>query len=293
MKIPSSTGRRVPDPPGGPVGVALPTLSTADFQRLSNFLQNHLGITLNENKKGMLESRLLRRLRELGMTSFDEYLKLFFSSDGHNAELEHVVDLATTHHTFFFREEEHFTLLADRLVPDVLARKNSIRVWSAAASSGEEVYTIAMVLDDLSQREGFDYSVIGSDVSTKVLAKARRAVYDESAIENVPAEFTRRYLMRSRNRDQRHVRIVPELRKRVEFREINLFTPYQFDRLVDIAFVRNVIIYFNAEATKSLLKQVCAQLVPGGYVVLSLTESVEGLGLPLENLGRSIYRKRD
>lgn len=274
-----------------PTSLVLPKLTDRDFERLRGFLEQHLGMRLPESKKSMLEARLMRRLRALQIPSFARYVDLFFSPGNHEEELEHVVDLATTHHTYFFREDEHLYALTDRLVPDRLQRGSHVAVWSAGCSTGEEAYSIAMLLEELRRTRAFTYSILGTDVSQRVLRWARRAVYGDAAIEAVPEQLARRYFMRSKDRARQEVRVVPELRRHVTFAPLNLSEPYQLDAKIDVAFLRNVLIYFDAAQSRVLLRRLCDQLVPGGYLLLSLTESAEGMGLPLEVVGRSIYRR--
>jgi chemotaxis protein methyltransferase CheR len=272
------------------------TLCNADFERLRTLIYDESGIHLGRDKKTMLEIRLRRRLRSLNLATFAEYCERVFHSKKPGDELVHLIDVVTTNKTDFFREAGHFDYLVAKALPDLAARhglEQKILVWSAGCSTGEEPYTIAMVLSEhSSQVPGFRFSVLASDISTEVLAKAQKGIYKGEAVKPVPAALQRKYFMRSRDRGSDLMRVVPELRELVEFRRMNFMDErFALPREPEIIFCRNVIIYFDRPTQERLLKKLAAQLAPGGYFFAGHSESLQGMDLPLAAVAPSAYRK--
>jgi chemotaxis protein methyltransferase CheR len=276
---------------------AIKAMSSTEFDRLSEFIIDHCGIKMPPAKKIMLESRLQKRLRTLGMASFREYCEFLFDSSEGDSELVHMIDAVTTNKTDFFREPVHFQFLMDTALPEFLAeseisgRKKFI-VWSAGCSSGEEPYTLAMVLDDYaSQHPDFQHSILATDISTRVLEKARAGIYDEHLVEGIPHSFKQKYFLRSKDRVKKLVRVVPALRARVSFQRVNLMDEHLIvHEKVDAIFCRNVIIYFERETQYKLLSRLCRSLKTGGYLFLGHSETVHGFDLPLVRIASTIYR---
>ena len=206
-------------------------LRHSDFQRLAAFIQDYAGIKMPVSKITMLEGRLRHRVRDTGATSLADYCRTLFEQDGLQAEAVHLIDAVTTNKTDFFREPQHFDLLARSVVPTLLADRHArewvqVKLWSCACSTGAEPYTLAMVLADWCEHHhGLSVSILATDLSSEVLAVARRAIYPEIMATAVPAEFRHRYLLRSRDTSRPLVRIVPELRSRVKFSRLNLMDP--------------------------------------------------------------------
>lgn len=274
------------------------TMTRNDFAFFSNLVQSRCGIKMPDAKKTMLESRLRKRLRYLGLSNFREYLEYIESPAGKNGELVSMIDVVTTNKTDFFREAAHFDYLYTNSVPILMnksgAGKNrDLRIWSAGCSSGEEVYTLAMVLSDYSRsEEKLSFRILGTDISTQVLEKARRAVYAEEKVEPVPAVMKKRYLLRSRDRSNKIVRIVPELRKLVEYGRLNFLDDnYGINHKFDVIFCRNVLIYFERENQRSILLKLLKHLEPGGYLFTGHSETLHSLNLPLKLKAPSVYRK--
>ncbi len=267
------------------------------FERFSEFIQAECGIKMPPGKKTMLEARLRKRLRAHGLETFEEYCDYVFGPGGLEEELVHLLDVVTTNKTDFFRDESQFRFLLGIALPE-LARlgrgsPRPLEVWSAGCSSGEEPWTIAMTCEEHRRAvAAFDYRIVATDLSTRVLGAAARGVYREDRTGAVPPELRRRYLMRSRDRSQGLVRVVPELRERVSFRRVNLRRPpYPVRGELDVIFCRNVLIYFDREFQGQLLWAFTERLAPGGYLFLGHTESIQGMGLPLESLGGSVHRR--
>jgi len=244
----------------------------------------------------MLEGRLRRRLRSLNLNSCSDYCAYVFSGDGHPEEVPHLIDVVTTNKTDFFRESKHFEYLTGIAVPTLLrGDSRSLLFWSAGCSTGEEPYTLAMVLSDYAENtRGFRFQLLATDISTQVLEHAQRAIYKSELLRPVPADLRRKYVMRSRDRASQLERIVPELRALVEFRRLNLMdSDFGIGDPVDVIFCRNVIIYFDQPTRSALLNRFSRQLRPGGYLFLGHSETLNGLDVPLLSVGPTVYRKPD
>ncbi|SCY34352.1 chemotaxis protein methyltransferase CheR [Desulfoluna spongiiphila] len=273
-----------------------PHLSTRDFRTLARFIQGRFGIKVPDVKKGMIEARLCKRLSRLDMGSYSQYCEYLFSPEGMEQELSHFIDEVTTNKTDFFREANHFTCLVDEVLPgymDSLKAGHKLKAWSCACSRGDEPYTLAMVLSEYARRNpGFDFSILATDISTRVLEVARKGVYDASEIAPVPLALRKKYLLKSKDPRRHLVRIVPGLRKKVAFRQLNLMdSEYRLDKAMDIIFCRNVTIYFDKETTEQLLLRLCSRLAPGGYIFMGHSEFLDCKVLPLVPVAPTVYKK--
>lgn len=273
--------------------VGLTHMDDRIFGRLSEFIMTELGIKMPASKKTLLEARLQKRLRELGMNSHEEYCEYLFSPRGMDEELVNLVDVVTTNTTDFFREPKHFDLLTNKVLPALTARNpRGLRIWSAGCSSGEEPYTLAMVLCEYARScGGLDFRILGTDISTRVLRTAVRAVYAEAKIGPIPAELRRRYLLRSKDHTRRLVRIGPEAREHVRFRRLNFMEEFSFKEHLDIIFCRNVVIYFDRRTQEALFSRFCRKLAVGGYLFIGHSESLAGMNLPLEPVAPTVYKR--
>ncbi|HEX2839742.1 CheR family methyltransferase [Hyphomicrobium sp.] len=259
------------------------TLSDQHFIYLSKLIETKVGIRLPPNKRTMVEGRLRKRMKALGLSSVERYGDYIFENGALEEELPHLIDCMTTNKTDFFREPNHFNILVNRILPEILERGSpgqgrQIKIWSAASSIGAEAFTIAMVLDDaLRGKARNSYSILGTDICTDVLRQATRAIYPLEMIAPVPPEMQRRYLMRARQPGRAEVRIVPELRRNVTFRHLNLMDPtYPVDRDMDVIFCRNILIYFSKPIQDAVVARLISHLRPGGYLVLGHSESMAG-----------------
>jgi len=272
------------------------SLSASDFERLRALIHTETGISLSPEKKTMLEVRLRRRLSDLHLASSAQYCDYLFASGTKDHELIHLIDAVTTNKTDFFREPDHFEFLTSKALPELEAQNGSGRtslIWSAGCSTGEEPYTLAMVLSEyLQEHPGFRFSILATDISTVVLDKARLGVFKTEAIRPVPQAFRKKYLMRSRDPGSDVVRATPELREKMEFRRVNLMdSDHGLAELPEIIFCRNVIIYFDRRTQIRLLQNLVRQLKPGGYFFSGHSESLQNMDLPLTSAGASVYRK--
>lgn len=265
-------------------------LSPASFVRFARYITDELGIKMPESKFTLVQSRLLRRVRELGMQSVDQYGEYFFASSNEE-EREHFINAITTNKTDFFREPQHFAFLQEIVLPAI--SRGPFKAWSAGCSSGEEPYTLAMVLAEYASRQaGFNFVILGTDVSTRVLGKARNGIYEESQILPVPPDLRRKYLLGSRDKTERLVRVTPELRRKVVFHRLNFMDgDYGVRDIFQVVFFRNVMIYFDRATQEAVINRICRNLAPGGYLFAGHSESLHGLDIPVRPVKASIYRK--
>jgi chemotaxis protein methyltransferase CheR len=259
-------------------------------------IHEECGINLSSEKRTMLEIRMKRRLDRLHIPSYAEYANYVSGAEGREKELLHLIDAVTTNKTDFFREAGHFDYLVSKALPDLAGRYGERRkslVWSAGCSTGEEPYTLAMVLSEYAQAHGgFHFSVLATDISTAVLEKARMGIFKSEPLAPVPEELRRKYFMRSRDRGSDLARVVPELRALVEFRRLNFMdADFGLAESPEIIFCRNVIIYFDRPTQERLLRKLTRLLPPGGYFFAGHSESLQGMDLPLVAAGPCVYRK--
>lgn len=273
-------------------------MRTREFQQFSSLIYHQVGIQLPPGKKTMLESRLHKRLKHLGFSSFEDYGNFVFTEEGQKAELVHLIDVVTTNKTDFFREPGHFHFLTQTTLPTLLRQRdvtsaNPVRVWSAGCSSGEEPYTLAMVLEDFAcQNRGFHYAILASDISTRILETARKAVYPEDRAADIALSIKKKYLLRSKDRCNPQVRICPELRAKIMFRRINFMNAdFGIAEKMDIIFCRNVVIYFDKATQQALMGKFHRQLRPGGYLFLGHSENLNGIAVDFKSVGSTVYMR--
>ncbi|MBO6005871.1 MAG: protein-glutamate O-methyltransferase [Paludibacteraceae bacterium] len=268
-------------------------LSSKDFARLSDFIYSRYGIKMPEAKHIMLQSRLQKRLRALQIPDFSQYVDFVFSPAGVD-EIVHMMDVVSTNKTDFFREAQHFDFLTQTVLPEIYEKERQpmIKVWSAGCSSGEEPYTLAMVISEyISKHRGCDFSILGSDLSTIVLEKAVTAIYPEDRVDIIPLDLKKKYLLRSKDRTKPTVRIVPELRARTSFMRLNFMDEaYNAPSNFDIIFCRNVLIYFDRQTQEKVINKLCRHLRPGGYFFLGHSESVTGINVPLKQIMPTVFK---
>lgn len=271
-------------------------LSDADFKKLSYFIYNNYGIKMPEAKKIMLQSRLQKRLSVLKINSFSEYCDFLFSKEGEQMELIHMVDVVTTNKTDFYREAAHFDFMREVVLPEFVHQNNSrkpMKLWSAGCSSGEEPYTMSFVLSDFAEKNsGFDYQILGTDISTRILEKAITAIYAEDRVSIVPLEIKRKYLLKSKDRQKPTVRIIPELRRKVSYQRLNFMdSSYDISDVFDVIFCRNVLIYFDRPTQEAVINKLCTKLKTGGYFFLGHSESITSMKVPLVQLKPTVFMK--
>ncbi len=273
-------------------------LTDSEFNKLSNFIQTNYGIKMPPEKKVMLQSRLQKRLRALKFTSYTEYIDFVFGKNG-QMEIIHMMDVVSTNKTDFFREPGHFTYMSDILLPEYYAKQQNrnkiFKVWSAGCSSGEEAYTIAIVLSEFARlNPGFDFSILGTDISTRVLKTAKTGIYDESRVKVIPHELKKRYLLKSKDPQKKLVRMIPDLRRRLKLKRLNFMdSDYNISETFDLIFCRNVLIYFDRQNQEKVITKLCRNLHPEGHFFLGHSESIAGINVPLKHIQPTIYSKQN
>ena len=265
-------------------------MSKSNFIKLSQFIYDNYGIKMNDGKQVMLEGRLQKRLKHNNIATYDEYCDFLFSEKGMQTELIHMIDVVTTNKTDFFREPHHFEFLKNFLVN---YSPNFLKVWSAGCSSGEEPYTLTMVLTEYKQQNPrFDFSILATDISSRILQKASDAIYPEKVVEVIPLALKQKYLLKSKDREAQTVRVVKSLRQKITFHRLNFMdTHYPFPNDFDVVFCRNVLIYFDKQTQEDVINKLCSKLKDNGFLFLGHSESIAGLNVPLKQLQPTIYQK--
>jgi chemotaxis protein methyltransferase CheR len=276
-----------PPSPAGPAVTSTGLLITdEEFGRFRRLVLESTGISLSDQKKALIVGRLGARLRTRGTPTFTAYYRLL-QDPREGDELQAAIDLITTNETSFFREPDHFTLLKDH-VRSLRPVPVPFRVWSAAASSGEEAYSLAMVLSDTLGASAWE--VVGTDISTRVLARAGKGVYPLERAATIPTDYLHRFCLKGRDRHEGLFRVDGRLKERVTFVQANLCRPMPPLGPFDVAFLRNVLIYFDAPQKRRTVEAVAAQLKPGGLLVVGHSESLSGFSEGLVCLRPTVYR---
>jgi chemotaxis protein methyltransferase CheR len=277
--------------------VAGQALSDQLFQQFSRLVYQQSGISLHAGKKELLRARLNKRLRATGLSSYGDYYE-FITSSSHSGEIIHFLDCISTNLTYFFREPKHFEFLDQIAMPELLAarkheRNLRIRVWSAACSTGEEPYSLAMCL--LSHLEGLDradFRILATDISTRVLDVAVKGSYPRERIEKVPPVLRQKYFQKEMGKDgETYYQVSKLLKQIVTFRRLNLQTSYPFSGPFDYIFCRNAMIYFDKQTQQDLVRKMAGYLSRDGYLFVGHSESLTGLNHPLTYVRPSVYRR--
>ncbi len=278
-------------PPYGSAGLLI---TDEQYFKLAELVYKLCGINLGQGKRELLKARLMKRLRATGRRDINQYMDLL-QNDPDGRELISFLDVITTNKTDFFREPQHFDFLSHTILPNLsqlCKGSEALRIWSAACSTGEEPYTLAIVL--MLQKEAWAQrgaSILASDLSTQVLSHGQRGVYSTERIGPIPRDLLRRFFQRGVNRWAGHVRVRPELRNIVSFKRINLMDSFQFDPPFHVVFCRNVMIYFDKETRERLVNRFHRTLAPGGYLFVGHSESLTGIKHPFRFVQPAIYRK--
>lgn len=266
----------------------LVSLSNNEFRLFKSFIYNEVGISLADSKKPMVSGRLAKRLKHHALNSFDDYFKLI-SNPNHRAEKQVAIDLLTTNETHFFREPKHFHFLEKTILPKA-SKHRPFRVWSAASSSGEEPYTIAMVLAEHLKNEPWE--VVASDVSSAMLAQAQSGCYSMQRAEEIPKPYLSKYCLKGTGDYEGKLLVSRTLRQRVKFFPLNLTQPFPSLGEFDVIFLRNVMIYFDVETKQKILQQMLPLLRKDGYLMISHSESLNGVSDDYIAVAPAIYGKK-
>lgn len=272
-----------------------PLLGDAEFQFLRDFVYRHCGIALSEQKRQLVQGRLLRRLRALGLKEFASYCEILRKDP--DAELGELASVISTNVTAFFREMHHYDLLVEQLLPHWLEEKKHggrLRIWSAGCATGEEPYALAMVLAEALERTGshVDARILATDLSPQALEHAQAGMYALDRMEGVSAERRRRWFLRGEGQYQGYACVHQRLRELVTIQPLNLLHDWPMRGPFDAIFCRNVVIYFDKPTKQRLFERYAGLLAPGGYLFLGHSESMHGLSDAFDLVGRTVYRKR-
>jgi chemotaxis protein methyltransferase CheR len=270
--------------------VATITFSDREFKRISEIMYEAAGLSFNDSKKSLIQSRLAPRIQRMGLASFGDYIALL-DDESQAAEFQMAVDLLTTNETYFFREPKHYELLEQELT----ARRSRapLAIWSAAASFGDEAYSTAMLLSDMQVqgRIGPDWSILATDISHRVLLSAKEAVYPEDRLRAVSPERLRRYCLRGHDESEGQVQMQDKIRQRVQFGSLNLCKPIDGIGPFDVIFLRNVLIYFDIPTKIEVVDRVLTTLKPGGLFFLGTAEGRVSCKTPLVSVQPGAFRK--
>lgn len=265
-----------------------------DFNYISTLINEHAGIRLISAKRELVYGRLAKRLRALGLETFREYCDLLRDGDG--SELIQCINAITTNVTSFFREIHHFEFLQQTVLPEIIGQKGRtavprLRIWSAGCSSGEEPYSIEIVLREHDALQRWDVKLLATDLDTHILERARKGIYDLRQLEKVSPERMQRWYRMGVGNNANLVSVTPELRDRIRFRQLNLKDAWPMRGPFDVIFCRNVVIYFDKEMQKKLFNRFADILTPSGYLFIGHSESLFGISDRFKVAGRTIYRK--
>ena len=259
------------------------------FKKVSQVVYQVSGINLKDGKEALVRARLMKRLRALGMESFEEYLKFIDSNSG-GEELGCMIDEMTTNKTFFFREIEHFNYLREKILPEL--KNNRLRFWSAACSSGEEPFSLAILLmENIPLIKSMDVRILATDISTKMLNKARKAVYEEETLQNVPKLFLQKYFVKVRNELFLAYQVKDNVSSMVQFSWLNLMGSWPMKGPFNVIFCRNVMIYFDRSTRQKLINRFWELIEPRGYLFVGHSESLSGISHKFKYVRPATYRK--
>ena len=266
-------------------------INATEFEHFRKFMFAASGVELGTNKRALVQARLSRRVAHLGLKTFSDYWRVVSAPDA-DAERQFVINALSTNETFFFREPAHFDWFSERIRQHMASRKRVFRVWSAACSSGEEAYTAAIVLKETCGNL-CDFEVVATDINTQVLRDAKRAVYPRARAQKVPVHLLRKYFMYGRDEYRDMLRVVPELTSHVRFMQFNLLSDERAEMgLFDVIFLRNVLIYFNDSTKAEVLENVARYLRPDGVLIISHSETLNGVDTHFLPIRPSLFTLR-
>jgi chemotaxis protein methyltransferase CheR len=274
------------------------TIAPREYDMLRALIRKETGISLDENKRAMLCSRLARRLRQLNLASYMDYYRTIAAEGANGSELQELINCITTNKTNFFRESHHFDYLRDNILPQVVegakrGRPRHLRIWSAGCSTGEEPYSIALtLLEHLPSLQDWHVSILASDVDTGVLVQAEKGHYAIEKVRYISADLLHRYFLKGTGIHAGLVSVRPVLRRYITFRRLNLVQPWPLRHLFDLIFCRNVLIYFDRATQRKLISRFADQLAPEGYLFLGHSENLYGVSDTFVQVGRTIHQAR-
>lgn len=266
-------------------------MNPATFSKFRQIVYDRSGIALSPGKEALVSARVGKRMRALGFAAHDQYLDYLLGDDT-GEELVHFIDAISTNVTSFFREPAHFNLVGEVMEKWLAAGQTRFRFWSAASSTGEEPYSLAMTLREAVGTRPVDLRILATDISTRVLQKCIDGEYDGAKLDSVPPAWRARYFQRVGGKGDTRHRVVSELKGMIAFRQLNLSAPpFPMKGPLDMVFCRNVMIYFDNTVRKALLDEICRLLKPGGYLMVGHAESLTGMMSSLKSVRPSVYIK--
>jgi len=270
-----------------------PVLRDAEFNFIRHVVGENAGIKLGPNKRQLVQGRVARRMRELGLDSYEAYCN--YVREAGPEELVGLINALTTNVTSFFRENHHFEALASYMLPEALKRNalsRRLRIWSAGCSTGEEAYCIAMTAAEVMPlTPKWDLKILATDIDSNVIAEAQRGVYPLERVSTIPEQRLRRFFRRGTGAEAGNVRVRSEIARLVTFRPLNLMQEWPMRGPFDVIFCRNVMIYFDQPTRERLVERFSQMLAPGGYLCIGHSESIHGVSTPLKSVGKTIYKR--
>ncbi len=270
-------------------------LTDDEFRQIRTILHTRFGINLSEKKRALVMGRLRKIIVQKGLKTFSEFLELI-ENDETGAELQTLIDRMSTNHTFFFREQKHFDIFSTTILPEITEKlkatgSNDLRIWCAAASTGEEPYSIMMTMMEFFKNtySQWNAGLLATDISSQVIAAAKSGVYSSERIELIPEPLRKKYLKYTGNDNWE---FLPQVRNEILFRILNLVNPFPFKKQFHVIFCRNVMIYFDSQTRNELVKKLYNATAPGGYLLTGHSESIRSSDCPFEYVRPAVFKKR-
>jgi chemotaxis methyl-accepting protein methylase len=270
------------------------TFTSSDLEFFQKNIFEKCGIFLEESKSFLVQSRLRKRLIDLGLNNYSEYCDLLSDQESEADEWQLVINNLTTHTTEWFRENDHFKELREKIVPQWISKKMArpLRVWSAACSTGEEAYSIALVLNYFKQRSSFDYEITATDIDTEVLSHATEGLYSVGDLEKIPQEYHSEALARGINSSKNLMKVRDHIKNKINFSHFNLVNyPYRFNSQFDLIFCRNILIYFSPKVIEKVVGEMYKVASPGAILFTGHSESLSDLTVPWKFVNPTHYEK--
>ncbi len=266
-------------------------LSDKEFKYISERLYRYAKINLTQKKRSLVVSRLSKRIKDLKLTGFSDYISYLENNDDSGSEFQNMVDALSTNYSLFFREPYHYDFLAENIISKT--KTEALNIWSAASSTGQEIYSILISLLEYKRknRQLLNYKLFASDISGKALTAAARGIYPAKDIEKIDNKILERYFLRGSGNMEEYVKVKRELINRIWFFKLNLTDPEYRLPLMDIIFLRNAIIYFDKETKISLINRLHYYIKPGGYLFLGHSESLSGISEKFYPVGKTVYKR--
>jgi len=268
------------------------SFTNQNFDTIRDLVNKRTGISLSDHKRDLVYGRLTKRLRALGLCSFDQYCDLLINNA--NDEMEHFTNAITTNLTSFFRENHHFEFLSKKFLPELIEQNqlNGLRIWSAGCSTGEEPYSLAITLrESIPNIDRYDIRILATDLDTNVVTQAASGIYTEKRVEDLPKDRIRRWFKKGKNAQSGHVKVREELQNMITFRKLNLMENWPMQRRFDLIFCRNVVIYFDKSTQRVLFNRFAEQLHDHGHLIIGHSENLHNITDRFSLIGKTVYKR--